>query len=56
MTRPTRRSGMKAAKESIGCFEHRLQVDARFLRRIERARGSLKAGICTRLEDVEAEE
>ena len=34
-------------------FEYRLQNDPRFLRRIERARGSLQAGHGTRLEDVE---
>jgi prevent-host-death family protein len=34
-------------------FEYRLQNDPRFLRRIERARGSLRAGLGTRLEDIE---
>lgn len=34
-------------------FEYRLQNDPRFLRRIERARGSLQAGHGIRLEDVE---
>jgi hypothetical protein len=36
-------------------FEYRLENDSRFLRRIERARGSLHAGRGLRLEDVEIE-
>ena len=36
-------------------FEYRLEHDPRFLRRIERARTSLRAGRGTRLEDVETE-
>jgi prevent-host-death family protein len=36
-------------------FEYRLENDPRFLRRIEQARGSLKAGRGVRLEDVETE-
>lgn len=36
-------------------FEYRLEHDPRFLRRIERARDSLRAGRGVRLEDVEAE-
>ena len=35
-------------------FEYRLQHDERFLRRIENARKSLRAGRGTRLEDVKA--
>ena len=34
-------------------FEYRLEHDPRFLRRIERARESLRAGRGTRLEDME---
>ena len=36
-------------------FEYRLENDPRFLRRIELARGSLRAGRGVRLEDVETE-
>lgn len=36
-------------------FEYRLERDPRFLRRIERARGSLRAGRGVRLEDIESE-
>ena len=36
-------------------FDYRLEHDARFLRRIEQARNSLRAGRGVRLEDVEAE-
>jgi prevent-host-death family protein len=36
-------------------FEYRLERDPRFLRRIERARGSLRAGRGIRLEDIETE-
>jgi hypothetical protein len=36
-------------------FEDRLDHDARFLRRIEQARNSLRARRGTRLEDLEAE-
>lgn len=36
-------------------FEYRLETDPRFLRRIEAARASLRAGQGVRLEDVEAE-
>ena len=36
-------------------FEYRLEHDPRFLRRIERARESLRAGRGVRLEDLEAE-
>jgi prevent-host-death family protein len=37
-------------------FDYRLESDPRFLRRIERARKSLRAGHGVRLEDIEAEE
>lgn len=33
-------------------FDYRLENDPRFLRRIEKARGSLRAGLGVRLEDV----
>jgi prevent-host-death family protein len=36
-------------------FEYRLEHDPRFLRRIERARKSLRSGRGIRLEDLEAE-
>ena len=36
-------------------FEYRLEHDPRFLRRIEKARNSLRAGRGTRLEDIESE-
>jgi prevent-host-death family protein len=34
-------------------FEYRLENDPRFLRRIEQARESLRAGLGVRLEDIE---
>jgi prevent-host-death family protein len=37
-------------------FEYRLENDPRFLRRIEQARGSLRAGRGIKLEDVESED
>ena len=36
-------------------FEYRLENDPRFLRRIEQARNSLRAGRGVRLEDIEQE-
>ena len=36
-------------------FEYRLENDPRFLQRIEKARGSLRAGKGTRLEDIGSE-
>ena len=36
-------------------FEHRLETDPRFLRRIEKARASIRAGRGIRLEHVDAE-
>ncbi|HEX9470306.1 MAG TPA: type II toxin-antitoxin system prevent-host-death family antitoxin [Bradyrhizobium sp.] len=36
-------------------FEYRLENDPRFLRRVEQARNSLRAGRGLRLEDVETE-
>jgi PHD/YefM family antitoxin component YafN of YafNO toxin-antitoxin module len=37
-------------------FEYRLQHDARFLRRVEEARASLRAGRGVRLEDIPADD
>ena len=45
------RHGFKSEEE---WFEYRLQNDERFLRRIESARRSLRAGRGTRLEDVKS--
>ena len=36
-------------------FEYRLETDPRFLRRIEKARASLRAGRGVRLEDVDTD-
>lgn len=36
-------------------FDYRLENDPRFLRRIERARKSLRAGLGIKIEDVEFE-
>jgi prevent-host-death family protein len=36
-------------------FEYRLETDPRFLRRVEEARASLRAGRGIRLEDVDSE-
>jgi hypothetical protein len=36
-------------------FDYRLENDPRFLRRIEQARNSLRAGRGIRLEDIETE-
>jgi hypothetical protein len=36
-------------------FEYRLETDPRFLRRIEKARGSLHAGRGVRVEDLGSE-
>jgi prevent-host-death family protein len=36
-------------------FEYRLEADPRFLRRIEAARASIRAGRGVRLEDLESE-
>jgi len=36
-------------------FDYRLEHDARFLRRIEHARNSLRSGRGVRLEDIETE-
>lgn len=36
-------------------FEYRLETDPRFLRRIEKARASIRAGRGVRLEDIDSE-
>jgi prevent-host-death family protein len=36
-------------------FDYRLETDPRFLRRIEKARASLRAGRGVRVEDIESE-
>ncbi len=36
-------------------FEYRLETDPRFLRRIEKARASIRAGRGVRVEDVDSE-
>jgi PHD/YefM family antitoxin component YafN of YafNO toxin-antitoxin module len=36
-------------------IDYRLQTDPRFLRRIEKARESIRAGQATRLEDLDSE-
>jgi prevent-host-death family protein len=36
-------------------FEYRLETDPRFLRRIEKARASIRAGRGVRLEDLDSE-
>jgi prevent-host-death family protein len=53
ITRHGRPAGVLIGFESEDdWFDYRLENDARFLRRIERARGSLRAGRGVRLEDV----
>jgi hypothetical protein len=55
MGRSTRKSRLKAAPLSEAkddSFEYRLEKDPRFLRRIEKARRSLRAGRGVRLEDM----
>jgi prevent-host-death family protein len=56
ITRHGRPAGVLIGFESEeDWFEYRLENDPRFLRRIEQARDSLKAGRGVRLEDVETE-
>jgi prevent-host-death family protein len=56
ITRHGRPAGILIGFESDeDWFEYRLENDPRFLRRIEQARDSLKAGGGVRLEDVETE-
>jgi len=42
----------EAAAQSDFWFEHRLEHDPRFLKRVESARGSLRAGRGVKLEDI----
>src|SRR5512142_733964 len=56
ITRHGRPAGVLIGFESEDdWFEYRLEHDPRFLRRIEQARNSLRAGRGTRLEDIESE-
>ena len=56
ITRHGKPAGVLIAFESEeDWFEYRLEHDPRFLRRIEQARNSLRAGRGTRLEDIESE-
>ncbi|MEA2911760.1 MAG: hypothetical protein QOJ15_3841 [Bradyrhizobium sp.] len=56
ITRHGRPAGILIGFESEeDWFEYRLENDPRFLRRIEQARDSLKAGRGVRLEDVETQ-
>jgi prevent-host-death family protein len=56
ITRHGRPAGILIGFESEeDWFEYRLENDPRFLRRIEQARDSLKAGRGVRLDDVETE-
>ena len=56
ITRHGRPAGILIGFESEeDWFEYRLENDPRFLRRIEQARDSLKAGGGVRLEDVDTE-
>jgi prevent-host-death family protein len=56
ITRHGRPAGILIGFESEeDWFEYRLENDPRFLRRIEQARDSLRAGRGVRLEDVETE-
>jgi hypothetical protein len=51
-----RRSGVKKATLSVvkdELFEYRLEHDPRFLKRVEAARESIRAGRGTKLEDLE---
>jgi hypothetical protein len=55
MARSIRKSRLKAVPLSEAkddAFEYRLENDPRFLRRIEKARRSLRAGRGVRLEDI----
>ena len=66
MARPVRKSGMKKVplsevkddlsrylREAEDRFDYRLENDALFLARIEKARESVRAGQGVRLEDLE---
>jgi prevent-host-death family protein len=54
ITRQGKPAGVSIGFESEDdWFEYRLEHDPRFLRRVERARDSLRAGRGMRLEDIE---
>ena len=58
MARTVRISGVKenpTSEMKDGSFEYRLEHDPRFLRRVEQARKSLRAGHGVRLEDIDSE-
>jgi prevent-host-death family protein len=56
ITRHGKPAGVLIGFESAeGWFEYRLENDPRFLRRVEQARESLRAGRGVKLEDVEQE-
>ena len=56
ITRHGKPAGVLIGSESEeDWFDYRLEHDPRFLRRIEQARSSLRAGRGVRLEDVETE-
>ena len=52
ITRHGKPAGVLIGFETEDWFDYRLENDPRFLRRIERARASLKAGRGVRLEDL----
>jgi hypothetical protein len=49
-----RKKEVRPSEAKDDSFEYRLQNDPRFLRRIESARKSLRAGRGTRLEDMKS--
>ena len=55
MARTIRKAGVKEVPLAETKDEYRLENDPRFLRRIEQARESLRAGLGVRLEDIETE-
>jgi hypothetical protein len=55
MARRTCKAEIKEVSSSETRDESRLENDPRFLRRIEQARASLRAGRGVRLEDIETE-
>ena len=55
ITRPGKPAGFLIGFESEDdWFEYRLETDPRFLRRIEKARASIRAGRGIRLEDIDS--
>jgi hypothetical protein len=55
MARTIRKAGVKQVPLAEIKDDDRLENDPRFLRRIEQARASLRAGRGVRLEDIETE-